>query len=53
MKTDHAATLFTNAQLAFPDFLLEGELLVESGSIAAIAVGEKLSSVPSSARRID
>ena len=53
MKTDHAATLFTNAQLAFPDFLLEGELLVESGNIAAIAVGEKLSSVPSSVRRID
>ena len=53
MQTEPNAILFTNAQLAFPDFLLEGELLVERGHIAAIAVGEKLNSVPGSVRRLD
>jgi N-acetylglucosamine-6-phosphate deacetylase len=53
MQSNDTAFLFTNAQLAFPDFLLEGELLVENGHISAIAVGENLNNIPARARRID
>jgi N-acetylglucosamine-6-phosphate deacetylase len=44
---------FTNARLAFPDFIAEGELLVSEGKIAAISIGEKLGNIPPAARRID
>src|SRR5688572_23639764 len=44
---------FANARLAFPDFIVEGELLATEGKIAAISISEKLTNVPSGARRID
>jgi hypothetical protein len=41
---DAAILLFRNARVAFPDFLAEGSLLVETGRIAAIWIGEPSSS---------
>jgi N-acetylglucosamine-6-phosphate deacetylase len=47
------AILFHNVRLAFPDFIIDGELLIENGRIAAIAISEKLANVPAAARGID
>src|SRR5687767_11045141 len=48
-----SATLFKNVRLAFPDFIVEGALLVQSGKIAAIWVLEASSHVPANTRMID
>lgn len=45
--------MFENCRLAFPDFLAEGAALCDGGKIEAIWIGEKASSVPASAQRID
>src|SRR5687767_1844676 len=50
---DESSTLFTNARLAFPDFIAEGSLLVSGGEIAAIWIGEAPSHLPSGTRTID
>ena len=50
---NEAALHFRNARLAFPDFIMEGELLVQEGKITAITIDEKLSQIPASARGID
>src|SRR5690349_17978370 len=47
------ATLFRNARLAFPDFLIEGALLVEDSTISRIWVCEQPSLAHASARVID
>jgi N-acetylglucosamine-6-phosphate deacetylase len=47
------SVLFENCRLAFPDFLIEGALLVERGTIRAIWIQEKPSNVPTDAQRID
>src|SRR5688500_19914089 len=50
---DKSSLHFSNARLAFPDFVLEGELLAEDGKIAALSIEEKLTHIPARARRID
>src|SRR6476469_8493790 len=45
--------LFENARLVFQDFIIEGALLVENGSIAAIWISEKPSGIPRKCRVID
>lgn len=47
------ALLFRNARLAFPDFIIEGALLIENGKIARIWISEQPSSAHTSARVID
>jgi N-acetylglucosamine-6-phosphate deacetylase len=47
------ATLFRNARLAFPDFLIEGALLVEDGRIARVWISEQPSVNGANARAID
>jgi N-acetylglucosamine-6-phosphate deacetylase len=47
------STLFKNARLAFPDFLIEGALLTEGAQIAAIWVSEEPSQIPANVRTID
>jgi len=44
---------FKNARLAFPDFLIEGSLLVEGGKISGIWINEEASNVPAGSRSVD
>src|SRR5687768_17256953 len=46
-------TFFKNARLAFPDFLAEGALLVETGRITAIWIAEPPGHIPAGAAVID
>lgn len=45
--------LYRNCRLAFPDALVEGALLTESGSISAIWIGEAPGQLPKRTRAID
>src|SRR6476620_1049925 len=47
------ATLFRNARLAFPDFLVEGALLVENERIARIWISEQPSAAQAGAEVVD
>ena len=53
MNEPARAILFKNARLAFPDFLIEGSLLVEAGKITAIWIAEEASGLSSSVKEID
>jgi N-acetylglucosamine-6-phosphate deacetylase len=50
---DRKTVFFKNARLAFPDYLIEGSLLVENGQIAAVWISEEPSDVPALARVVD
>jgi N-acetylglucosamine-6-phosphate deacetylase len=50
---DAAILLFRNARLAFPDFIAEGSLLVETGRIAAIWIGEPPAQLPAGTKNIN
>jgi N-acetylglucosamine-6-phosphate deacetylase len=47
------SVLFKNARLVFPDFIAEGCLLIENGTIAAIWISDKPSATPRGWRVID
>ena len=51
--SDKNSVLFHNARLAFPDFILEGALLVEDGRIRAIWISDEPGSLPSGVRKVD
>ena len=54
MKTSSPrSTLFYNCRLAYPDFLAEGALLAENGTIAAVWIAEPPSHVPVAAQKVD
>ena len=50
---DGESILFSNARLAFPDFIAEGALLTEGNRISGIWIDEKPTNVPGKARRVD
>src|SRR5688572_25122400 len=53
MPNQSAPTLFSNARLAFPDFIAEGSLLVQGDRIAAIWIDEPATHLPANSRNID
>ena len=53
MAERNGSILFSNARLAFPDFLAEGALLVEGDRIAAIWINEAPSSLTGGVRTVD
>ena len=53
MPNSPSATLFSNARLAFPDFISEGSLLVQGDRIAAIWINESAGHLPANTRTID
>jgi N-acetylglucosamine-6-phosphate deacetylase len=54
MPNDQSSvTLFKNVRLAFPDFILEGALLVEAGKIAGIWISEPPGNLPAKTKSID
>jgi N-acetylglucosamine-6-phosphate deacetylase len=53
MPNQFAATLLSNARLAFPDFISEGSLLIQGDRIAAIWIDEPPAHLPADTRTIN